>query len=484
MLSSTQEFEWDDECVQAYQALKTRLTIVQAEREASYCSDQDSGDADGGGPVGRDPGCSSHMANIKQTQPTNRMGAPSKQVGSNFPVVSGSQNPLMGPGGTGLSQSVRSSISEAITSALSISVPEVVRNAVRQELSQVSVRGIPEVRPRGHIPAGGPTVRRRPRYSMSSSSSEGESPNRISFESGTDGGIRNVSRRSFDSRQVKLPAFTGKETWNVFFNRFSEVATRYGWDEGERLDQLLPRLQGSAGEFVYSQLSTDVRKNYKVLVRELNNRFRVIENPKAFSQRFSHRNQKMDESVEDYAAELNRLYDKAHARRDQATRREDLLRRFLDGLANDKARFHVEYVKEPADIDEAVYEVVNYLQTRISEKKFKTQRRAVHFSDSDSDLDDRVNRTQAKGQQGLDGKIEAGRKGEVPVVTQETRVEGLETQVAELRKQQTQIAELISQQNQIAEWMKDRPVGVAAELNRGVEMLTVGRIGNVIIATE
>jgi hypothetical protein len=68
--------------------------------------------------------------------------------------------------------------------------------------------------------------------------------------------------------------------------------------------------------------------------------------------------------VEDYAAELKRLYDKAHSDRDAATRREDLLRRFLDGISDDRARFQVEYVKEPADIDEAVYEVVNFLETR------------------------------------------------------------------------------------------------------------------------
>lgn len=38
---------------------------------------------------------------------------------------------------------------------------------------------------------------------------------------------------------------------------------------------------------------------------------------KTFGAQFSHRNQKPSEYVEEYAAELKRLYDKAHANRDE-----------------------------------------------------------------------------------------------------------------------------------------------------------------------
>ncbi len=41
-----------------------------------------------------------------------------------------------------------------------------------------------------------------------------------------------------------------------------------------------------------------------------------------------------------------------------------MLRKFLDGLTDERICFHVEYVKEPTDIDEEVYEVVNFLETR------------------------------------------------------------------------------------------------------------------------
>ena len=165
-------------------------------------------------------------------------------------------------------------------------------------------------------------------------------------------------------KSPKLPPFTGKETWKVWFNRFEEVANRQKWSSEEKLDELLPRLQGTAGEFVYEQLSHATRSDYKSLCIELNNRFRVVETSKAFWLQFSHRNQKYGESVEEYAADLKKLYDKAHVRRDRETRKEDLLRRFLDGLVDDKARFHVEFIKEPSDIDEAVYQVVCFQQTK------------------------------------------------------------------------------------------------------------------------
>ena len=162
----------------------------------------------------------------------------------------------------------------------------------------------------------------------------------------------------------KLPPFTGKEAWNIWFNRFEDVANRQRWSLERRLDEILPRLQGAAGEFAYGQLSQADRSNYRHLCKELASRFRVVETTRAFQAQFSRRNQKYGESVEDYAADLKKLYDKAHLHRDKETRREDLLRRFLDGLVDDDARFHVEFTKEPVNIDDAVYQTVSFQETR------------------------------------------------------------------------------------------------------------------------
>ena len=225
-----------------------------------------------------------------------------------------------------------------------------------------------------------------------------------------------------DRYSPKIPIFTGKERWEVWLNRFEAIAVRQNWDEEKKLDELLPRLQGSAGEFVFGQLSERVRNNFGSLTRELRNRFRRVETSKSFSAQFSHREQHNGESVEEYAAELKRLYDKAHSNRDEVTRQEDLLRRFLDGIMDEKARFHVEFVKEPVNIDEAVYEVVNFLETtrkvrngdgRNGKKSLRLVRPQSDESDSDSDGSDdneRIARLTGKVQKNLQGKAKGSDK--------------------------------------------------------------------------
>ena len=101
--------------------------------------------------------------------------------------------------------------------------------------------------------------------------------------------------------------------------RFEEIAERRNWTDDDRLDELLPKLQGAAGEFVYSQLHKKTRSNYRSLIAELNSRFRVIENAKTFCMKFTRRDQKPGETVEEYAATLKELYDKAYENRDSQT---------------------------------------------------------------------------------------------------------------------------------------------------------------------
>ena len=136
---------------------------------------------------------------------------------------------------------------------------------------------------------------------------------------------------------------------------------------------------------------------------------------KTYGAQFSHRCQKANESVEEYAAELKRLYDKAHANRDEETRREDLLRRFLDGLYDEKARFQVEYITEPSDIDEAVYQVVDFQETRHrplmgdgnGDRRGRKHARAVRFDQTEyEDSDD-----ESDGAIQVDKKVKRKRGG-------------------------------------------------------------------------
>ena len=214
--------------------------------------------------------------------------------------------------------------------------------------------------------------------------------------------ISNNSRTRHRGNSSRLPPFTASEPWKVWFNRFRDVARLKRWTCDEKLAELLPKLQGKAGEFVYGQLSRDVRSDYKLLTEELEHRFHKVETTRTYAALFSNRTQKSGETVEEYAAELKRLYDKAHARRDRETRKEDLLRRFLDGLFDEKVRFHVEYVKEPSDIDEAVYQVVHFLATKghanidLGESKGRKFTRAIKECNSESDPDEQIESSRKK----------------------------------------------------------------------------------------
>ena len=173
-----------------------------------------------------------------------------------------------------------------------------------------------------------------------------------------------VTERNSEWYGVKIPLFNGKEDWKTWINQFEAIAGRRNWSVECKLDNILPKLQGKAGDFVFSQLSKQTLSCYRELIKELNSRFRVVETEKSFAAKFSQRCQRADETVEEFAADLKRLYAKAYKNRDCRTKQEDLVQIFLDGMRDNEARFEIEYHKEPDDIDEAVYHAVNFIHTR------------------------------------------------------------------------------------------------------------------------
>ena len=142
---------------------------------------------------------------------------------------------------------------------------------------------------------------RRVQHTDTSSNSDSEGDTDVDATYITRQSVGRDQQRSSSYSGCKLPPFNGIEKWEVWHNRFEDVANRRGWSEDDKLDELLPRLQGTAGEFVFSQLSVKIRSSYRRLVRELGNRFKHVEIAKTYQAQFSKRNQKVNESVEDYA---------------------------------------------------------------------------------------------------------------------------------------------------------------------------------------
>ena len=98
----------------------------------------------------------------------------------------------------------------------------------------------------------------------------------------------------------------------------------------------------TAGEFAFGQLQSSTLKSFKRLTKEMKSRFWEIKRTKTYAMQFNRRNKQSNESVEEYAAELKRLFDRAYPHRDASTRQEDLVARFLLGISDDKANCRTE----------------------------------------------------------------------------------------------------------------------------------------------
>ena len=125
-------------------------------------------------------------------------------------------------------------------------------------------------------------------------------------------------------------------------------------------------MQGAAGDYVFDELSREEQANYKELIKCLKRCFCKVESTKTYAAIFWKHDQKVSETEETYVAELKRVYGKAYPQWDSASRDEDLLHRFLNGLIDQKACQQVEFVKDPANIDEALDEIVKYRESRQS----------------------------------------------------------------------------------------------------------------------
>ena len=207
--------------------------------------------------------------------------------------------------------------------------------------------------------------------SSSSSSSESE------FESGSlsdaisvDSSRVSRTGRQYD-RDPHFPNFTGKESWHTWYTHFDDVANRKGWDSEKHLDMLLPKLQGTAGDFVFDELNPKECANYKTLIKCLKHRFCKVESTKTYVVMFWKRNQKASETEETYAVDLKCIYGKAYPQQDNSARKEDLLCRFLNGLLDQKAHKQIEFVKDPSNIDDALDEVVKYHESGVTDDSVK-----------------------------------------------------------------------------------------------------------------
>ena len=118
-------------------------------------------------------------------------------------------------------------------------------------------------------------------------------------------------------RLSPLPMFSGDDpvrdsgTFREWLDQFEIVGELAQWSDGVKLKQLVLRLRGSARAF-YRTLTEEQKWNYQSLVQELKNRFTPVRIQALESSIFRERRQKVEESVDAYAQDLQQLFQKAY----------------------------------------------------------------------------------------------------------------------------------------------------------------------------
>ena len=125
-----------------------------------------------------------------------------------------------------------------------------------------------------------------------SSSSESDSELESVSQAGSISSHKSRPSRNYE-QDARLPNFTGREAWKVWFTRFDDIATHWGWDKEKWLGVLPPKMQGAAGDYVFDELSREEQANYKELIKCLKRCFHKVESTKTYAAIFWKHDQKV-----------------------------------------------------------------------------------------------------------------------------------------------------------------------------------------------
>ncbi len=135
----------------------------------------------------------------------------------------------------------------------------------------------------------------------------------------------------------KLATFEGGAgKWKSFYLQFKLAARQYRWDDSTRRRRLLESLRGKAIEYVYSQ-SSDVRHDYKKLVRTLKQRFGDCEQPITKRRQLLVTRQGEEESLEDFVDRVAALVRDSYPNADEDTLQAMSIEAFFRGCREKQA---------------------------------------------------------------------------------------------------------------------------------------------------
>lgn len=163
------------------------------------------------------------------------------------------------------------------------------------------------------------------------------------------------------ANMLKKVSYNGKTSWDTFIRQFETSASFCRLNDEEKLNHLLLSLRDEAADFAFN-LEKHILTDYQDLRHDLTQRFQVKLTRDSWQNQFYGRKLKKGEFPQSYAADLKRLLGKAYP--DGLTgpvKNDILLKQFFDGVEDENVRYHVKYLKQPKNIDEAVERLNEYL---------------------------------------------------------------------------------------------------------------------------
>ena len=156
-------------------------------------------------------------------------------------------------------------------------------------------------------------------------------------------------------------SYDGKGSWETFIKQFDTMSHFCGLTEREKLHHLFVSLSADAADYVFS-LENEILEDYCAVRHYMAQRFQTKRTRDNWQNEFYQRELKKGENITAYASDLKQLLHKAYPIGLTPTITDDLLlKQFFDGIKDERVRYHVKYLQQPKNMDQAVEKLQEYL---------------------------------------------------------------------------------------------------------------------------
>ena len=131
--------------------------------------------------------------------------------------------------------------------------------------------------------------------------------------------------------KMKAPTFDGTTSFNVFKLQFETIAAANGWSRGEMASTLVVALRGNAAE-VLQMVPQSELGSYELIMEALHRRFGSEHKKQIYQMEAINRKQFANESLKDFATDVERLAHLAYADETPEYREKQMIQTFVAGI--------------------------------------------------------------------------------------------------------------------------------------------------------